>query len=697
LRLRKNWDVFGVFLLVLSAIPAALVLPKTLVLVARPGYMDDDWHLDEVFKASHGIWIGRDVAFTHGPLFQLLSGLPAYATGVSVGTIYATWNTVPMWCAIGIVYLCLRLLLPEQPPWRRCLLLLLLCVFWSPSLRMAYPVLVFAATLRAGHEVMELRWKPYLASLSAAALAIVGFLFAGDTGVFCVAAVVAAVIGLAFEARASLKSLVRVGFVALYTAVFFLIGAIGINSLAASPLNFRYWRESLAMIQAYRWATSFPMEPAGTLRLLLGVAFAAIVFVIGMFSRLRGRAGVAKRSAYLLGAALFSLAALQTALVRSDDHHIASALSILALFAGAILFSFDSRWIALAAAVVAVVISAFGGWLHTEVTPSYTFEEVAFAPAFPRNLLSQFRKPLKECPYEFVAFDRACLPQEFTPLLQQGSEFLQQHAAVGDPIAIFPYQTRYGLTSGRNVAGGLMQAYTASGPTLAKMEIAGLEKSTPPAALYFPDANLEELHESQFNRWRENGLSMPVDAVSSFTRTPEVWLWLQRHYHAEQTIHPGIIGLRRDDARAGRISMDAKPLGIALKTYDVPSNDTILDLGAPTWSHDTDFLRLRVTLQAPFWWRLRKPERLQLLLRYADGSSSLQWFVVPPNVATDVWFFARKHSEANYFDADPAHWRRGPDSAVVSLKMLITPLDWASQQPSAVTIESADAVSVRYE
>src|SRR5262249_34368472 len=156
----------------------------------------------------------------------------------------------------------LRLLLPEQPPWRRFLLLLLLCVFWSPSLRMAYPVLVFAATLRAGHEVIELGWKPYLASLFTAALAVVGFLLAADSGAFCVAAAVAAIVGLAFETRSNAKGLIRVGLIALFAAVFFLLGAIGVNSLAASPLNFRFWRESMAMIQAYRWATSFPMEPA---------------------------------------------------------------------------------------------------------------------------------------------------------------------------------------------------------------------------------------------------------------------------------------------------------------------------------------------------------------------------------------------------------------------------------------------------
>ncbi len=166
-----------------------------------PGYLDDDWRLDAAFKASRGIWIGRDVIFTHGPLFQWLSSLPARSMGVSTGAIYATWNTVPIWCTIVFVWLTLWLLIPEQPPWKRFLLLLLLCVFWSPSLRMSCVVLLFALFLRGGYAVVEMRVKPYAAGALSALLCAIAFLLAADTGVYGVAALLTAVIGVALESR----------------------------------------------------------------------------------------------------------------------------------------------------------------------------------------------------------------------------------------------------------------------------------------------------------------------------------------------------------------------------------------------------------------------------------------------------------------------------------------------------------------
>lgn len=81
-RVFVRWDIVGLLVLLLGALPPELLLPKTLTLISNPGYMDDDWHLDSAFKASQGIWLGRDLAFTRGPLFQWLSSFPR-VTGAS--------------------------------------------------------------------------------------------------------------------------------------------------------------------------------------------------------------------------------------------------------------------------------------------------------------------------------------------------------------------------------------------------------------------------------------------------------------------------------------------------------------------------------------------------------------------------------------------------------------------------------------
>ncbi len=116
--LRKHWDFLAVLLLVLGSFPTVWLAQRTVTLVPNLGLIDDNWHLDSSFKALRGLWIGRDVAFTHGPIFQWLSSIPARFMPLSLGALYATWNTVPLWCAILFVYLTLRLLLPEQPPWK---------------------------------------------------------------------------------------------------------------------------------------------------------------------------------------------------------------------------------------------------------------------------------------------------------------------------------------------------------------------------------------------------------------------------------------------------------------------------------------------------------------------------------------------------------------------------------------------------
>src|SRR5208337_2393876 len=85
--LTKHWDLLALLLLVLATMPAVLLSPRMLVVVRDTSLIDDNWHLDAASKASRGIWIGRDVAFTHGPIFQWFSSLPARSTGFTMGAL----------------------------------------------------------------------------------------------------------------------------------------------------------------------------------------------------------------------------------------------------------------------------------------------------------------------------------------------------------------------------------------------------------------------------------------------------------------------------------------------------------------------------------------------------------------------------------------------------------------------------------
>jgi len=240
-----------------------------------------------------------------------------------------------------------------------------------------------------------------------------------------------------------------------------------------------------------------------------------------------------------------------------------------------------------------------------------------------------------------------------------------------------------------------MQAYTASGPTLSRLEISGLDGKRIPAALYLPDDDYQHLSAADVARWSRNYLSVPVDGVPNFTRTPEVWFWMLRHYRSAGQLSPGVIGLLRDDSRASRIALQAQPLGFPLRTYAISERSSATDLGPPNWPAGFDFIRLRMTVRYPIWWKLRKPERLQLEITRADGSHDVQWLLVQPNVPSDVWFYAWDGSDlANYFNADESQWRPSAKTAITNLRLLASPLDWVSVQPESITIDGADAVRV---
>jgi hypothetical protein len=664
-----------------------------LVLVPNPGYLDDDWRLDAAFKASRGIWIGRDVVFTHGPLLQWLSSLPARSVGVSTGAIYATWNTVPTWCTIVFVWLTLWLLIPEQPPWKRFLLLLLLCVFWSPSLRTSCEVLLFALFLRGGYAVIEMRVKPCAAGALAALLCATAFLLAADTGAYGVAALLIAVAGVAFEFRNDPRALRKLVFALLFTAVAFAVVAIAINAAMTRPFDFRFWRETFVMVGTYRWATPFSLKQSGAIRLLGTLLGATIIFTLRGFVRPSGPRGTTKRSGFLLGGCAFCLVLMQSALVRSDEHHIGAGLLATVFLSSAILFSFDSDRASTLGVLVALACSMFFGEVQAGISAAMENEQLAFAPGISRRLVGQLLHPLTECPQGFSEFDRACFPKDFAALQQASAGFLKDHTRLQDSIVIFPYQTRYGLAARRNVAGGLMQAYIASGAPLSQVEIAGLDRAAPPAGLYFPDTDFGHLNRAAEDLWRESDRSLMIDGITNFTRTPEVWLWLQRHYHAAQTISEGVVGLQRDDSRSARISMQTYPLGLPARTYPIRERSSDLYLGEPNWPSDADFIRLRVTVHYAIGWKLRKLERMQLEIIRADGSRELQWFVLPPNVSSLVWFYPWSRSQqASYFDVKEENWHAGLRPAIVGLRLLVAPLDWVSQRPEWTAIESADAI-----
>ena len=651
-----------------ASLPVTWLSPGSLIILAHPGAFDDHWVFDTPFKTVRGVWFGRDVAFPYGPLFQWIFSAPARAMGLSMAAIYTTYRTPFLWCTFLLGYLTLRLLLPEQPPWKRFLLLLLLCFFWAPwDGRTALDILLFALFLRGWYAVREEALSPLLLGCGAALLCAGAFLYSADTGVYGVATLLVTLVGVAWEGRRRAQpfrsyATTLVAFSALSVVLVF-----AINAAMAGFLDFRFWRTSLALVTIHRWNEPAAMSSAATVRLLATLLAAALVFAVRHFVSTDRNASVTARTGFLLSAFLFAFAAMQTGMVRSDSQHLVLALYPMMVFLGAVLFSFRSRAVAVLTVLIAICCSVLYG------------QPVAiFQPASFRYRLAQMRYPLTACPGGFREFSGVCFPVAFAQMLQSGVSYLQQHSSEQDSVLIFPYQYIFGIASGRNVAGGVLQSFLAAGPYLSQFDIAGYRRAAGPAGLYFPDGEL----------------SMAIDEVPNFTRTPDVWFWINGHYRLEQELSSGVVGLLRDDSRPSRISLQSLPLTVTSESHPIAEPSTAVDLGNPVWPIDgADFLRLRLTVHYGPLWKLRKPERLQLEITHADGSRDLQSFVVDPNVASEVWFYPWNQADlAQYFDADENRWRTGPRPAITHLRLLITPLDWVSVKPDAIVIESAEAV-----
>jgi len=668
-RIKPYWDLLAVVLVALAAAPLAWLSPGTLFIVPHPGSFDDNWVLDTGFKASRGIWFGRDVAFPYGPLFEWLSTAPARAMGLSMGAIYATWkNTSLLWFTLLLLYFTLRLLIPEQPAWKRFLLLLLLPVFWTPwDGRTVFAIFLFALFLRGWYAVREWRIKPTPLGCAAAFLCALAFLYSADTGVYAIAAWIITLLGVAWEGRRDRLILRRYAAALSAFAVLSVILVFAINVVMARVFNFRFWKSSLALVSVHRWNEPAQMSDVGKLQLLAALVVGSIILLLRRSVSDDDKPSIAARTGFLLAAFLFAVATMQTGLVRSDSQHILFAIFPMVFFAGVVLFSFRSH---LASAVAALAV----------VGCSLLFTQPAamFRPGSILFRMDQLQHPFTSCPSGYREFDRACFPAEFAGLAHTVSDYLQQHSTLGDSVVIFPYQYMFGMASGHNVASGVLQSFLAGGPYLSQLDIEGMQQATTPAGLYFP----------------AGPLSVSIDEVSNFTRTPDVWFWIFRHYRSDQQLATGVVGLLKDESRAARISMLPRPLLTPAQTYAIPERSAEVDLGNPAWPvAGGDFLRLRLNVRYPVTWKLRKPESLQLEITHADGSRELKAFVIEPNLSTDVWFYPWSEADlTSYFDADEGHWRTNQRPAITQLRLLFTPLDWVSEKPQSVTVESADAV-----
>jgi hypothetical protein len=363
----RHWDLLALLLLVLASFPVECLSPRMLFLSPGPNLVDDSWLLDTSFKASRDLWFGRDVVFTYGPLFQWLSSAPARWMGLSMGSIFATRTTLPLWCTFLFGYLTLNLLLPEQPAWKRFVLLLLLCVFWAPwEGRTALSILLFAAFVRGWYALRQRTLRPALLGCGAAILCAVAFLYSADTGSYGIAALLLSLAGVAWEGRREERALWPYASALPAFAMASLILAMVINAIMARPLDFRFWRNSLAILSSYRWIEPTSMTRLGKIHLLVALVMAGVVFLVRGTTAHGRPLSITARSGFLFSAFAFAFIVMQSGLVRSDWGHIVLSTYAAVFLTGVVLFSFPSRIVSVLALLFALACSLMHGIaMHT--------------------------------------------------------------------------------------------------------------------------------------------------------------------------------------------------------------------------------------------------------------------------------------------------------------------------------------------
>jgi hypothetical protein len=298
----------------------------------------------------------------------------------------------------------------------------------------------------------------------------------------------------------------------------------------------------------------------------------------------------------------------------------------------------------------------------------------------PRNVLAGLRLAgvtrSRTCPPDTFYLDDACLLRHDYEPLRAVSEYLRTHLSDSQSVAIFPFENMYADVARRRVAGGVLQNYQIAGQRLMRRQLEGLDRDNPVLAVFSAD-----------------GLAtLGVDGVPNFTRTPEVWLYLHSRFIRQAELAPGVVVLGRDQIRLKRWRTEITSIG-------QPSEAAIrlkqaIPIALDYWPADYDFLKLRMRVDYPIWWRLTKPAAPSITIRHADGSEKTIRIALPPNTTSELWIYPWDESHLlNYFDSDETAWRIGrPRASVSAVFLQFQRLDWLSATPARVGVYAVEAV-----
>lgn len=633
-------------------------------------YLDYSWFLEMAFKAHHGILFGRDVVFSYGPLYQWLWSLPSRAQGFSLGSFFATHDLFQYGMILALIYGATAFLLHGYAPWKRAFYILMMFAFWPPEqVRASFLLFVVACVIYQVQRTIEGETVPIVRAAVTSMVVVGSFLISPDCGTYaCAIFAIAVVVNLWFL-RANMNKIRRMAWFLSLSAISAAVWVLLINNFMRAPFYFGFWRDEFALVSMYRWTMGLGMNRQMYHRFFAFIVFGICTFIFAWVRRRPGSRELLQNPASLLAAFLCCLLILQSGAIRADWGHIMLGASPLITLGFAVLMGSANqenyKWTGDLPVLLAVILTGvFSG-------PSWYLQPHTMASAF---------KPLGKtvCPADRIEFDHACVVQQDYARLAPVADYLTKHTSQQDRILTFPYENIYGDVTRRMVSGGTLQLNAAAGPYLTKRNLEGIEADNPPTAIYSVD-NLAET----------------IGGVPNFTRAPELWFYLQSHYQQETEIVPGIIALRSSQERQRRWNMRTTPLALNPLAQTIRLNKDLVVASSLRWPADADFLRLRVTVQYPFWWKLSKPSNALIELRRGDGSYVAIPVLIPPNTPSEIWVFPWDEQQlARYFAPGAETWRTSDRAPITEVRLRFEPMDFLSVAPSKVVVDNLSIASV---
>ena len=655
---------------------STFAIRKGPAVVEHFNFLDGSWALDIAFNSRHGVWLGKDITFTYGPLFEWMLGSCVWLHQWSVGTFFKYGDWLGWSCAIVATWALSLLLLRGQPVWKRVFYIFCIVVFWMYwNVRPVIDVLLFAVSVWECDRLRSATARP-LRGLSIALLITLAFLVSSETGAYSLAAFVIVSLSFLYCYRSDPAYARRVLRLVFWTSAGAVAWTFLIGVALTRSVGIEFWKTNIANLETYRWTMSVPMTRDLNSRfycLLVGILG---VITLGWIWRDSRSRSLARHPAYLVSATLFSLFMLESALVRADKWHLVFGFFPGILLSGAVLMGADTD-------------SRGGLWEYAPVLVALVLTAV-FSPApnpmfVPRELaqhVAAYRMPAKQaCPPATSYWDDACLPDSDYRRIQSVANYLKVHSAPSDWIAVFPYENVYGVAANRRVGGGVLQSYQAAGNYLVARHISGLEKEKPPLAVYSADSVA----------------SGAIDLVPNLTRSPETWLYLQSLYETAAAFQPGVLVLRRKPARQQRWKIQATDLPLAMGARSALLPKRGLGLAERLfWPADADLVKLSLVVRYPLWWHVLKPTHVVVGLGFADGTEKNTLVVIAPNRQSTIWIYPWRDSDLqNYFSADESAWRAaGSRTPVTKLWITMDRRDLFSVNPTSIRVDGLQAVKL---